>query len=58
VDYKFKLPKTHPETHHQNLQAIHIDLKTSKPMFNKTYLEVTRLEATNLRLVALLAYLR
>jgi len=34
VDYKFKLPKTHPETHNQSLQAIHIDLETSKPMFN------------------------
>jgi len=34
-DYKFKLPKRHPETHHQSLQAIHRDLETSKPMFNK-----------------------
>ena len=35
VDYKFKLPKTHPETHYPSLQAIHIDLETSKPMFNR-----------------------
>ena len=42
MDYKFKLPKTHPKTHHQSLQAIHIDLETSKPKFKRV--DTLRLE--------------